>query len=40
MTINFTDGSHFECSTIEFSGSKLIADGIYEFNIEDVEFIQ
>jgi hypothetical protein len=39
MTIYFTD-DHFECSTIEFSGSKLIADGIYVFNIEDVDFIQ
>jgi hypothetical protein len=40
MTIHFTDESFFECSTIEFSGSKLIADGVYEFEIEDVDFIQ
>jgi hypothetical protein len=40
MTIYFTDESHFECSTIEFSGSKLVADGLYEFNIEDIDFIQ
>jgi hypothetical protein len=40
MTIHFTDGSFYECSTIEFNDSKLVADGLYEFNIEDIDFIQ
>lgn len=39
IRIHFTDGGHFDCETIEFSGNQILADGYAIFNICDVEYI-